>query len=116
MITTPSQCPDAQRIFTEMSHHLAIAASFDGYWDATLLVDDVQRPHSACLLLPPRIYLAGVPTHAVFNHVLADLLSSALPADRDAVFYYDSPLWGALLSDGMLPEREVVYGIREHYA
>src|SRR5688572_26547110 len=99
MITTSRDCPDAQRIFTEMGFHLAIAASFDGYWQASLLVDDAHHPHSACLMLPPRAYLAGGTQNSAFNNELAQVIAATYPPYREALFFYDSPVWGAVLEN-----------------
>lgn len=114
MITTPKACPDAQRLFTEISHHLAIAASFDGYWQPSLLVDDPQHPHSACLMLPPRAYIAGNTRSSVFNNELAQVINASYPPYREALFFYDAALWGAVLENLVLG-REMINGIREHY-
>lgn len=114
MITTPKNCPDAQRVFTQMGFHLAIAASFDGYWQASLLVDDAQHPHSACLMLPPRAYIAGDTRSSAFNNELAQVIRASYPPYQEALFFYDSPIWGAVL-ENIIAGRESINALREHY-
>jgi RimJ/RimL family protein N-acetyltransferase len=115
MLNTPTKTPDAQRVFADIANHLAIAASFDGYWKPNLLVDDARQPRTVCLMIPPRAYLAGIPTNPAFNRELAQHIQRVYPPTADALFYFDSPLWGALLEE-MLSGREVIHAIREHYA
>lgn len=115
LLVAPLECHNARFVFDTMDHHLMVAATFNGYHPARLVVDDVQHPASAFAWVGLHGYVAGDPGNATFNTSLKHLIDTEFPAGSIFRFYFPTAEWEDVLQHDVLAGRNITRKMRDTY-
>ena len=112
--TTPTDCPQAQMLFSSMDHHLFVAASFAGYHPVRLFVDNLEQPRAACVWSGQRGYIAGSLQPQTFPEALLSAVSDNMPASIR--LYAPDEEWERFIQERVPRDKSVKRGYRQYYA
>lgn len=114
-LVAPAQCRSARFVFDTMDHHLMVAAMFNGYHPARLVVDDAQHPASAFAWVGPHGYVAGEAHNATFNAALRHVINAEFPIGTIFRLYFPNAEWEEVLQHEVLHGRHITRKLRDAY-